>query len=144
MTRAKRTLALSRAVYRRSWANADLAAAAPSRFLAEVPADLVEAAHGSLAEPGETRRYEPDPDYYESQFRRSKKPAAHPVSRPAAASASNGAANRLIGARVRHPTYGIGTILKIEDDGDDRRLTVSFRDYGTKKLIERYAHLQIV
>ena len=144
MTRAKRTLALSRAVYRRSWANADLAAAAPSRFLAEVPGDLVEAAHGSLAEPGETRRYEPDPDYYESQFRRSKKPAPHPASRPAAASASSGAANRLIGARVRHPSYGIGTILKIEDDGDDRRLTVSFRDYGTKKLIERYAHLQIV
>jgi DNA helicase II / ATP-dependent DNA helicase PcrA len=144
MTRAKRTLALSRAVYRRSWANADLAAAAPSRFLAEVPGDLVEAAQGSLAEPGETRRYEPDPDYYESQFRRSKKPAAHPASRSAAASASSGAANRLIGARVRHPSYGIGTILKIEDDGDDRRLTVSFRDYGTKKLIERYAHLQIV
>lgn len=144
MTRAKRTLALSRAVYRRSWANADLAPAAPSRFLAEVPGDLVEAAQGSLAEPGETRRYEPDPDYYESQFRRAKKPTAHPASRSAAASASGGAANRLIGARVRHPSYGIGTILKIEDEGDDRRLTVSFRDYGTKKFIERYAHLQIV
>ncbi|MFZ0334351.1 MAG: hypothetical protein WAL69_09470, partial [Candidatus Acidiferrales bacterium] len=107
---------------------------------AEVPGDLVEAAHGSLAEPGETRLYEPDPDYYESQFRRAKKPAA----RSAAASASGGTANRLIGARVRHPSFGIGTILKIEDDGDDRRLTVSFRDYGTKKFIERYAHLQIV
>ncbi|MGB6877619.1 MAG: UvrD-helicase domain-containing protein [Candidatus Acidiferrales bacterium] len=144
MTRAKRTLAFSRAVYRRSWANADLAAAAPSRFLAEVPVDLIEAAQGSLAEPGETRRYEPDPDYYESQFRRAKKPVANPASRPAASSAPHGAATRLIGARVRHPSFGIGTILKIEDDGDDRRLTVSFRDYGTKKFIERYAHLQIV
>jgi hypothetical protein len=40
--------------------------------------------------------------------------------------------HRLIGQRVRHPSYGIGTILKVEDDRDDRRLTVSFRDYGTK------------
>jgi DNA helicase II / ATP-dependent DNA helicase PcrA len=144
MTRAKRTLSLSRAVYRRSWANADLAAAAPSRFLAELPGHLVEAARGSLAEPGETRRYEPDPEYYESQFRRAKRPATHADARSATPPASNAAANRLVGQRVRHPSYGIGTILKIEDDGDDRRLTVSFRDYGTKKLIERYAHLQIV
>ena len=139
MTRAKSTLALSRAIYRRSWGNDDLAAAVPSRFLAEVPGHLVEAAHGSLAEPSETRRYAPDPDYYESQFRRAKKPALR-----AASSASNGSSVRLIGQRVRHPSYGIGTILKVEDDGDDRRLTVSFRDYGTKKLMERYAHLQIV
>ena len=144
MTRAKSTLTLSRAIYRRSWANTDLAAAAPSRFLAEVPGDLIEAAQGSLAEPGETRRYEPDPDYYQSQFRRPRKSAPTSSARSDAASAPNGASNRLIGQRVRHPSYGIGTILKIEDDGDDRRLTVSFRDYGTKKLIERYAHLQIV
>lgn len=142
MTRAKCTLSLSRAVYRRSWANTDLSAATPSRFLAEVPGDLVEAAHGSLAEPGETRHYEPDPDYYQSQHRPARKSAGS-VAR-GAASASSGAANRLIGQRVRHPSYGIGTILKVEEDGDDRRLTVSFRDYGTKKLIERYAHLQIV
>ena len=144
MTRAKQTLSLSRAIYRRSWANADLAAASPSRFWAEVPGHLVEAAPGTIAQPGESRRYEPDPDYYESQFRRPKKSSSYPSSRPAAASASSAASNRLIGTRVRHPSYGIGTILKIEDDGDDRRLTVSFRDHGTKKLIERYANLQIV
>jgi DNA helicase II / ATP-dependent DNA helicase PcrA len=144
MTRAKRTLLLSRAIYRRSWANTDLAAAAPSRFLAEVPGHLVEAADGSLAGPGETRRYEPDPEYYESQFRHARKPAATSVRRSADARQANEATNRLIGQRVRHPSFGIGTILKIEDDGDDRRLTVNFRDYGTKKFIERYAHLQIV
>jgi DNA helicase II / ATP-dependent DNA helicase PcrA len=142
MTRAKRTLSLSRAIYRRSWANTDLAAATPSRFLAEVPADLVEAAPGSLGDASEKRRYEPDPDYYQStpRFRRPKQNVAPEISQ----SASNSASNRLIGARVRHPSYGVGTILKIEDDGDDRRLTVSFRDYGTKKFIERYAHLQFV
>ena len=148
MTRAKRTLTLSRAIYRRSWANTDLAAAAPSRFLAEVPGELVEAAGGSLAEPGETRRYETDPEFYESQFRRSKRFAtrtgASSSSNSSRSSPSHRKANPLIGARVRHPNYGLGTIVQVEDDGDDRRLTVSFQDYGTKKLIERYARLQIV
>jgi len=43
--------------------------------------------------------------------------------------------------RVRHPKYGRGTILSVEGEGDERRLTVSFLDYGTKKLVERYANL---
>ena len=152
MTRAKNTLTLSRAIYRRSWANTDLSAASPSRFLAEVPGDLVEAAAGSLAEPGETRRYEPDPEFYESQFRRSKRFAARAgtsfsspnSSRSSRSSPSRQKSNPLIGARVRHPNYGLGTVIQVEDDGDDRRLTVSFQDHGTKKLIERYAHLQFV
>jgi len=141
MTRAKQTLTLSRAVYRRSWANTDLSTTAPSRFLAEIPGELVQAARGSLGEPGETRRYEPDPEFYESQFRRGKK---FPVRSSSARSAARRAVDPLLGARVRHPTYGIGTIVRVEDDGDDRRLTVSFPGYGIKKLIERYAHLQIV
>ena len=29
-----------------------------------------------------------------------------------------------------------------EGEGDERKLTVSFQDYGPKKLIERYANLQ--
>jgi DNA helicase II / ATP-dependent DNA helicase PcrA len=140
MTRAKRTLTLSRAVYRRTWGDSGLAASAPSRFLAEIPAELVEAASGSLAEPGEARRYEPDPEFYESEFRRVNRAALRGIG----AKRRKKTSNPLIGTRVRHPTYGIGTILNVEDDGDDRRLVVSFADYGTKKLIERYAHLEAV
>ncbi|HEV2489059.1 MAG TPA: UvrD-helicase domain-containing protein [Candidatus Acidoferrales bacterium] len=139
MTRAKRRLTLSRAIYRRSWGDAQLAASAPSRFLAEIPGELVEAAAGSLADPGETRRYEPDPDFYASEVRRQRGFGARPQARR-----RSSAVNPLIGTRVRHPTYGVGTILKVEEDGDDRRFTVSFLDHGTKKLLERYAHLEVV
>ena len=138
MTRAKRTLTLSRAASRRLWGNTDLAAAAPSRFLAEIPIELIEAAQGSLAEPGETRRYEPDPDFYQSEYRR---PGKFPA-RGSGPARVKRASNPLIGTRVRHPNYGVGTILSVEEDGDDRKFTVSFRDHGTKKLIERYAHLE--
>ena len=68
MTRAKQSLVLSRAVYRRTYGEERLRAALPSRFLAEIPGDLIEAAIGSQSEPGESRRYEPDPDFSENNY----------------------------------------------------------------------------
>jgi DNA helicase-2/ATP-dependent DNA helicase PcrA len=47
-----------------------------------------------------------------------------------------------VGRRVRHAKYGTGTILAVEGEDEDRKLTVRFSDYGVKKLIERYAQLE--
>jgi len=137
MTRAKRSLVLSRATYRRAYGEDRLRSSAPSRFLAEIPGDLVEAAVGSLSIPGETRRYEPDPDFSDGYVRR----------RPAAAygrstKSLRAPAHPLIGTRVRHPKYGVGTITGVEGEGEERKFTVSFQDYGSKKLVERYANLE--
>ena len=141
MTRAKRSLTLSRAIYRRSFGEDRLRASIPSRFLSEIPGELIETAAGSLADTGETRRYEPDPEFSENRtFRRPQRGASRTSARlPGRAPTSN----PLIGTRVRHPTYGIGTVLAVEGDGEERKLTVSFLDYGTKKLLERYAHLEL-
>ena len=46
------------------------------------------------------------------------------------------------GSTVRHPKYGLGTVLRREGDGDDAKLTVSFPGYGLKKLVEKYAGIQ--
>jgi ATP-dependent DNA helicase UvrD/PcrA len=158
MTRARHSLVLSRAVYRRSYGEERLRASLPSRFLAEIPGDLIEAAAGSQSEPGEMRRYEPDPDasdgysygrargpYGQSSYGR---PASRRVSYGQSSSKKTAPASRsskdpLIGARVRHAKYGIGTVIEVEGEGQDRRLTVSFQDYGPKKLLERYANLQL-
>jgi DNA helicase II / ATP-dependent DNA helicase PcrA len=140
MTRARKMLTLLRATYRRTWGDAQLTPSVPSRFLAEIPGELIESAPGSLAEPGETRRYEPDPEYASSSVRRENRFPG----RASCGSRQRKSVNPLIGTRVRHPTYGIGTILKVEEDGEDRRFTVSFLDHGTKKLLERYAHLEVV
>src|ERR1700678_2842054 len=72
MPRAKQVLVLSRAGDRRSYGEERLRASLPSRFLAEIPGDFIEAALGSQAEPGESRRYEPDPDYVASYSYRQK------------------------------------------------------------------------
>ena len=109
-------------------------------------ADLIEAASGSLAEPGQTRRYEADADFSDSYaYRRPRTP----YGKSAAARAPHRVTGRqtsrdpLIGARVRHSKYGLGTIIEVEGEGEERKLTVSFQDYGSKKLIERYANLQL-
>jgi ATP-dependent DNA helicase UvrD/PcrA len=139
MTRAKRSLALSRAIYRRSYGEERLRASLPSRFLSEIPRELVEAAAGSQSEPGETRRYEADPEFSEGYaYRRTRTPYGRPAPKTRA-----GSKDPLIGTRVRHLKFGIGTIIEVEGDGEDRRITVSFQDHGAKKLLERYANLQL-
>jgi DNA helicase-2/ATP-dependent DNA helicase PcrA len=159
MTRARKTLTLSRAVYRRIFGNEQqMRASLPSRFLAEIPSQLVETARGSMSEIGASRRYEPDPEYSYSaeEFLRrvrgvpppsSRTPARRPAptsnfSRPAFKRGAN--ADPLLGQKVRHAEYGVGTVVGVEGDEDDRRLSVSFPGRGTKKFVERYANLQQV
>jgi DNA helicase-2/ATP-dependent DNA helicase PcrA len=138
MTRAKRSLVLSRAIYRRTYGEERLRASLPSRFLSEIPRDLIEAAAGSQSEPGETRRYEADPEFSEAySYGRTRTPYGRPASK------ARGSKDPLIGTRVRHLKFGIGTIIEVEGDGEDRKITVSFQDFGPKKLLERYANLQL-
>ncbi|HTV58258.1 MAG TPA: UvrD-helicase domain-containing protein [Verrucomicrobiae bacterium] len=146
MTRAKKNLMLSRAIYRRVYGEERLRASLPSRFLREIPADLLQSSPGALADPGEARRYESDPEFseYPGYSKRSygASRGSRSASRANPATRERTTSNPLIGTRVRHPKYGMGTITGVEGEGEDRRLTVSFQDYGPKKLIERYANLQ--
>jgi DNA helicase-2/ATP-dependent DNA helicase PcrA len=48
-----------------------------------------------------------------------------------------------LGTRVKHSKYGYGTILRTEGAGDDLKLTVSFISHGLKKMIAKYAELEI-
>ncbi|MEJ7712729.1 MAG: hypothetical protein WKF84_23490 [Pyrinomonadaceae bacterium] len=45
------------------------------------------------------------------------------------------------GTHVQHPKYGRGLVLRREGTGDTAKLTVSFRGFGQKKLVEKYAGL---
>jgi DNA helicase-2/ATP-dependent DNA helicase PcrA len=156
MTRARKTLTLTRAVYRRVFGNEQqLRASEPSRFLAEIPGELVDTVRGSMAEIGESRRHEPDPEYSYSadeflrRVRKGPTPAARQPYRSTPtltfgkpAARRRGDTNPLLGQKVRHPQYGVGTIIGVEGDDDDRRLSVTFPGRGTKKFVERYAQLQ--
>ncbi len=156
MTRARKSLTLTRAVYRRVFGNEQqLRASLPSRFLTEIPGDLVDTVRGSMAEIGETRRYEPDPEYSYSpeeflrRVRGKPTPSAPVPRRPSNPSPSFGRSfmkkgansDPLLGQKVRHPEYGVGTVVGVEGEDDDRKLAVTFPGRGTKKFIERYAQL---
>jgi DNA helicase II / ATP-dependent DNA helicase PcrA len=158
MTRARKSLTLTRAVYRRVFGNEQqMRASLPSRFLGEIPSELVDTARGSMAEIGQTRRYEPDPEYSYSaeEFLRRVRGTPPPRNVPSAPRRSTTSAtpsfgrsaakhrngDPMLGRKVRHPEYGIGTVVGVEGDEDDRRVSVSFPGRGTKKFVERYAQL---
>ncbi len=157
MTRAKDTLTLTRATYRRMYGNNLSEAAEPSRFLDEVPQALLQLAPGSMtptrdAPEFQGRRYVTDPDFDETpQYVPARRAAAAGRSMPRNPKGRGstifgappvGPRDPLIGARVRHAKYGVGTVIGVEGEEDERKLTVSFSDYGTKKLIERFAQLK--
>src|SRR5205823_13639321 len=90
-------------------------------FLAEIPRELVDTVRGSMAEIGETRRYEPDPEYSYSpeEFLRRvrggpKQAEAAPrrqlaqgsIGRPAVT--RGGDANPMLGRKVRSEERRVG------------------------------------
>ncbi len=48
------------------------------------------------------------------------------------------------GSRVRHPTLGPGVILEMEGQGEDMRLTVFFEKSGKRKLVAKFANLEVL
>ena len=48
------------------------------------------------------------------------------------------------GSKVRHPKYGEGTVYQREGEGEEAKITVQFPRFGLKKLVEKYAQLEVV
>jgi len=49
-----------------------------------------------------------------------------------------------IGAGVRHPSFGEGVVLELEGGGDATRITVEFERAGLKRLMLKYAALEMI
>jgi ATP-dependent DNA helicase UvrD/PcrA len=145
MTRAKDHLSLSWARTRRSYARESFEETRPSRFLSEIPSELLEPLTLS---PGVAKpRLEWDhavnsaADVERFLAERGRAPG-----KKATGGLQFGAPPEKrrwkLGTQVRHPKYGLGTVIDCEGDGEDAKLTVSFPGFGTKRLIERYASLR--
>ena len=48
------------------------------------------------------------------------------------------------GQRIYHKRFGEGTINKIEEEGDDYKLDISFDKVGNKRLMAKFANLEIL
>jgi len=138
MTRARERLTLSWAKSRGVFGQRRLQER--SRFLDEIPAQLVEASGGKDA-PDRAWRDDVPAWGRRPRLRREGPAAAAPV--PALAGSAGGSVFRP-GTRVRHPLFGVGTVLRSEGAGDDLKLTVSFPAVGAKRLVARFAGLEPV
>ncbi|MGE3402171.1 MAG: DUF3553 domain-containing protein, partial [Vicinamibacterales bacterium] len=47
------------------------------------------------------------------------------------------------GSRVKHPAFGVGTILSVERLDDDTKLVVRFNTVGQKTLRAKFAKLEV-
>jgi DNA helicase-2/ATP-dependent DNA helicase PcrA len=125
ITRAEKRLYLTRAVGRSWWGRP--AFHTPSRFLAEVPARLI--------------------DWKRDQRAASAAifPALERVaSRPGVKSLGNRAVPELgPGDRVTHDKFGLGTVVSADGHGDDAEAKIDFGgQYGVKHLVLRYAPIE--
>ena len=140
MTRARSRLVLTGAARRRIFG--EYQSSEPSRFIDEVPADLIVRQAASYSS---SSGYQGNFPHYEfrtnpyGRGRRVKEP--EPTYSYEDEDQSTGIALRL-GMKVRHPQFGIGTVLSVERLDDDTKLVVRFTAVGQKTLRAKYARLE--
>jgi DNA helicase-2/ATP-dependent DNA helicase PcrA len=127
ITRARERLHLSRAAVRSAWGAPQYNPA--SRFLDEIPPELVEWQRAEAA----------------TTSRRPGMPAVATLAqRPGVRSPGNRPLISLHpGDKVTHDSYGMGTVVRTEGDGDKTQAHVDFGgDTGVKRFLLRYAPLE--
>jgi ATP-dependent DNA helicase UvrD/PcrA len=145
MTRAKDRLTVSWARSRRSFARESFEETRPSRFLSEIPTELLEpvtlsagSAKPRLAWDNAVNSAADAERFLVARGRAPQKSSTGGLTIGAPAEKRRWK----LGTQVRHPKYGLGTVIDCEGDDEDAKLTVSFPGFGTKRLIERYASLR--
>ncbi len=139
MTRARRRLVLTGAARRRIFG--EYQTSQPSRFIDEVPASLVDRVTPSYSSPyqGASAPYEFRANPY-GRVGRSRE------AEPSYSYADEDQSSTLTlrpGMRVRHPQFGIGSVISVEALSDDTKLVVRFADIGQKTLRAKYARLEL-
>jgi DNA helicase-2/ATP-dependent DNA helicase PcrA len=145
MTRARQRLFLTYARSRRVWGQEQMHP--PSRFLKEIPDTFVIR---------DTRQRPSFLDRHRDRFVSSKpRPVPGAISPPPmdfdvmpdyekASPAAGGGAGFRKGMRVRHPTFGVGSIYQVEGNGEMQKVSVVFHDQTFKKFVAKYARLEEV
>jgi DNA helicase-2/ATP-dependent DNA helicase PcrA len=127
ITRARQRLHLSRAAVRSAWGAPQYNPA--SRFLDEIPGHLVDWQRAAAA----------------TEVRRPSRPAVATLAgRPGVRSPGNRPVIALKpGDKVTHDSYGMGTVVKTEGEGDKTQAHVDFGgETGVKRFLLRYAPLE--
>jgi DNA helicase-2/ATP-dependent DNA helicase PcrA len=155
MTRARRKLFLTYARSRRVWGQEQMQP--PSRFLKEIPPEFV-LADSRVPQPSFVDRYR---ERYgggggHGENMRSSIPPRRPSAPISTATPGDfdvmpdyentGDTPRGYekGMRVRHPTFGVGSIYQVEGQGEMQKVSVVFSDQTSKKFVVKYARLEVI
>ena len=148
MTRARERLVLTNARRRRLFGQDQVNM--PSRFIADVPRDLLDledeyqSSFGFGAGRGmerEVQASEPARHNLASIFEIEIEPDFDDIEVIPDEPEDGGI---WLGMKVRHGKFGVGVIRKIEGKGDDQKVIVWFNSVGPKKLLVRFAGLERV
>ena len=134
LTRAQRNLYVSRSQYRSVWGAPNYNPA--SRFLQEIPEELIDwqSANQSLVSSKSGIGSEKTNIKMRSNFAASAKSKS---SKP-----KNQTMQLTVGERVSHDTFGLGTVVAVNGDGDRAEATIDFGSAGEKRLLLRYAPVE--
>jgi DNA helicase-2/ATP-dependent DNA helicase PcrA len=137
ITRARERLVLTGAARRRVFGEYQMSR--PSRFLEEIPAELMDRVESAPSKGWQNPEYA-----LRSPYRRRPGASRAREASPAYAyeDEDQSVAGVRAGMRVRHRQFGVGTVVEVEDYGDGPKVTVRFPSVGTKKLVARYAGLE--
>ena len=140
ITRAQQRLVLTSAARRRVFG--DYQSNDPSRFIDEIPRELMEEVPSSFVSPHQSSFLHARANPYGRAWRgrRAREEPAPYAYEDEDQSASGGLKP---GARVRHPTFGDGTVLSVEPLEDDTKLVVRFSSVGQKTLRAKFAKLDV-
>lgn len=165
MTRARKKLLITYARSRKIWGQDHFNP--PSRFIKEIPDDLIQFST-SMSMPNFVSRFQSQnasmgstvgftnrsqalghsslgrnsfdddgnhqfPDYENESLSNSSSTLGH----------STGSCFAK-GMKVRHPTFGVGSIFQVEGQGDQEKVSVLFTDQTIKKFVTKYARLERV
>jgi DNA helicase-2/ATP-dependent DNA helicase PcrA len=143
MTRARERLVLTGAARRRIFG--EYQSSEPSRFIDEVPAELVE----RIAPAFQASPYQGNFPHYEfrtNPYGRGRRGGRLREDEPTYAYEDEDQSSRLAlrpGMKVRHPQFGVGSVVSIEPLTDDTKVVVRFAAVGQKTLRAKYARLEL-
>ncbi len=132
ITRAKDHLVLTHAWSRTMWGQHTEAIA--SRFLLEIPAELVEDISSSL--PTRRASFSRESDGFVGRTTEFTEGRAFGTgTAPPVRSTGAQLLGLVVGERVVHDRYGEGTVEKVDGEGAHARASVKFDEHGTKQLV---------
>ena len=130
ITRAQEELFLVHCESRMSFGRTEIAR--PSRFLEDVPKGMLQEIDVLGQDLHDAARL--------SKFSRPvwKAPSVPTVSKNGDES---GSVSYSGGEKVKHPRFGLGTVVGVSGEGNKAEITVVFKDAGAKRLLVKYANL---